>query len=281
MEKGVKIFLILMIVSTTLWAQSSFQDQVNVVMFSGYHLRQENINNNGYWLGTYIDYSPYKTRNWNIGVYVLYSKSKFQDNILQYNGRIEEYTLGLISGYYSHFSIKNQIFIGFSLGYNHVIDHGNSHNLFGNVYEGEQKDQLISTNINLNFLHNSTTFSRTQLLLFWKKPIKSTKKATWNQAPIEGSVWDKTYIEILGKETFLDFDIGRNIFSAAKVITIYSYSKGNKENNYGGGMEISLHHKYQDDFISLYGLYKLSNISKRQEFVYGINCNLINIFFNK
>ncbi|MFA5155221.1 MAG: hypothetical protein WC453_02200 [Patescibacteria group bacterium] len=253
----------------------SFQDRLNVVAFGGYYAKQQNTNANGHNEGVYVDGLPFKSSNgvWTAGLYGSASISSFRDNISRYDGNIKEYGGGITVGYYkADLSAKYQLFVGASAGVKYSDDQGSSSSRWGE-YVGRQKDWLMATTINLNLLSNAAILPRTQVVVSFQKPFKSEKTASWNDATIPSDVWDKTYVEIIGRQSIINAKIGE-LFLSPKLTALYSFSKGNKESKYAVGGELALHRPYKDDFLSLYCYYKMSNITDNQEFSFGLNLNI-------
>jgi len=268
---------------TTIQLMDWFKAPFNIVVFGNYYFRQQNTNNNGNGQGLYIDYLPLKSRGgfWTAGGYLIGDHSWFTDNLSKYTANVWEIAGGGVLGYYNeNFSSLYSTYIGFTLGGKYAQDNGNA-SLHG-VYAGKQEDWLLCFNVNFNLLKRGIGyFPRTQVQLTFQKPIFSSKKASWNGEKIVSDVWDKTYIEVLVKQSIRSWHLTGDLFYSPKILTLYSYSAGNQRDSYGLGAEISINRQYQDDLFSLSALYKCNGRFDDNLFIFAVNINLSSIFGKK
>jgi len=277
--KKITVMLLLLMAVTPLLGQT-FKERVNFSIFGGVWSKQTNINNNGKNIGVYLDYLPYKSQNgWTVGFFAVGNYSNFKDNLTKYEADVKEYGLGGTFGYYDDaFSKSNQLFLGFSFGWKHIDDKGISQNRWGR-YEGIDKVELATANINFNLLKRSNIFPRTQILLTFQIPFTSVKEAHWNNETVKSESWNRTYIEVLAKESIVNLGLNTKLYLSPKIIGGYAYSKGDNKNVYMIGGEVALHKQYKDDFLSVYCLYKVSGQRDDNTFVFGLNMNLISLIF--
>lgn len=258
-----------------------FQEKTNFVFFAG-TVKSQQTDQFGQYYGFYGDYLLYKSADhrFSFGPYGVISRSdsRYQgDNGLNRN---LEYGGGLSFGYYEpDFSFRYQSFLGLSLG---IIKSTEKQELQmpKGLFEAWQDDLYFSGSLNINLLKafalRPNLFPRSQIQLRYKKPIKSTKVAYWEAKAIETDVWDKTYFEVLAKQSiYKDLLTWRsNIYYSPKLVASYDYSKGDKRDSYGLGFEISLAKEYRDDFLSLGILYKGNKDLDDNYFIVSLNLNL-------
>jgi hypothetical protein len=283
MKTIIKVLLVLafFLASNQTSEAQDFKAKTNLVLFGGYSAEQQNINNNSWYTGLYGDWMVLKSSNdrWTFGPYLIFTRSSFTQNLTRYSGRNWEAGGGLILGYYSeNFSQNRELFLGSAIGVKEVLDQGKSSSRWLGNYKGEQEDLLLVLNLNFNVFKRarvgSTWLPRSQIQLNFQKSLTSNKEATWNNFPIMSAVWDKAYYEVLAKQSICDWGWSQSLFCSPKIIGLSSYSYGSNEHNYGLGGEISLHKSSQDDFFSVYCIYKISGISEKNVFMTGLSLNL-------
>jgi|GEM_PF-1144122 len=295
------IFIIALAFAGTIAHGQNYYHERNVVAFGGYMIGPSNSQNNGHYYGLYADWQLFRRSTilrdlgdgwkvesssgsiWTIGPYVVINRSAFYESQSQYSGKILEAGGGVIVGYYKgEFTNKHSLFIGSSLGARYNWDNGTG--ALEGVYEGRQRDLLLAANLNINLLKSAPSgrlLPRTQVVITYQKPISkfSSKFATWNNNEIpEQTVWDKTYLEVIARQSILDITLGKynDMFLSPKLIGLYSYSVGNNEQCFGLGGEVSLHRPGRDDYFTLFSLYKHSGL--KNVLIIGVSVNLVSIF---
>ncbi len=260
----------------------AFQEKINLSIFGGIWSKQTNTNNNGWNIGAYADYLPYKSSNgrWTGGIYSVYNHSNFKDNLSKYDAKIEEYGLGLTGGYYYEgFSTRKFLFLGFSLGWKHAQDKGSSQNRWGK-YEATDEVELITSNINFNLISRfDVLLPRTQILISLQAPLSSNKKAYWEGKEITSESWDRTYGEVLLKQSIINLGLNTNLYLSPKLIAAFAYSKGDNSRSYSIGVDLSLHKQYKDDFLSVYCLYKIGKDVDANSIFFGLNFSPMSLIF--
>lgn len=282
---GVFLFSLLLLVSVTKGQGSGLlfqKGRINASLYSNIWTLQNNSNVDGYGYGVYLDYLPLKTGNnvWSAGLFASASQSGYYQNLSKYTSWLREVRVGLTTGYYlENLSMRRSLFIGFSSGLKYVWDRGES-NLRGR-YNGNQRDLLIVSNLNLNIFKKigdmvqHTWFTRSQLLVTLENPLYTYKKSEWNSKTVTSQIWDKTYLEFLFKENIFNRSINsiwKEVFVSPKLLVLYSHSKGNQEDCYGTGLDLTLHKQYKDDFLSVYCLYKMNK--QNNTIIIGSNISL-------
>ena len=280
MKRIILLFMIALALAGT--SQAQFRDRSNVVLFGGYLQETENRQNVGEFSGLYLDYLAIKSpgNGWSLGPYAIASQSSFYDEPGNYYGHNWEAGAGAVLGYYNSLNGLWQIFAGSSLGLKYAWDNGSAQADFGD-YLGRQRDLFLYGNLNFNLLKGGAApllLPRTQLVLTFQKPIYSYKEAYWKGQAISSEVWNKSYFEAIIRQSLLNIKMGKlgGLFMSPKAVGLYSYSLGNRETCFGFGGEISLHRPYKDDFLALYGLYKIGSL--KNVIVIGANLNIASIF---
>jgi hypothetical protein len=281
--------LAIILVGIEVRAQDYFRDRTNVVLFGGYHANQLNTNDNGNYEGVYVDYLAFKSdwSGWSAGPYLSVSRSTFALELSQYDSKSQEISFGGTVGYYApNFSAVNQAFTGLSLGLKSVSEDGESLIRKGpsrGHYFGRQKDLMLTTAINFNLMKSEWAFhpdifTRLQVMVTGQFPISSSKESFWNDSLLTGDPWDKTYVQVLGKESLAKFGLSDKLFFSPKVVALYAYSRGDNSQAYGIGVELSLFKIYKEDFLSISGIYKISEPGKSNVFLWGLNFNVASLF---
>jgi len=283
MKKTIVIFLLLI---TTFALSAQFRDNANLSLFGGGHVATQNTNNSGYWYGMYAEYMPIKTNGWNIGMSVVASSTGFKSNDRTdtYSGNSSSFGGGLAVGKYVHdLSLTHSGYFGSNLMIKRNLDSGNGESLgndglLGN-FSMNQKDVIFSGELNLNFLkkinEGNEFFPRTQIRLFFQKPISASREAYWDEKLIDESYhYDNSSFSLELKESIISF--GSRTQLEPKLYVGYYHYKGNKSNWLAIGPEFALKKKGWDDFLSVYLLLKKQvgsfekNLSSSQ-IVFGIN----------
>ena len=283
MQKKLFFFLLSLLLAFGLKVQAQyefFQEKTNFVFFAG-TVKSEQTDQLGHYYGLYADYLAYKSNDhrFSVGPYAVISRSDSRYQEANGLNRNLEYGGGLSFGYYEpDFSFRYQSFLGFSFGITKGVEKQELQMREG-LFEAWQDDLFFSGSLNFNLLKAFGTrpnlFPRSQIQLRYKTPISSDKVAYWEGRGIETYVWDKTYLEVLAKQSiYKDLLTWRsNIYYSPKLVFSYNYSKGDKRDFYGLGLEISLAREYRDDFLSLGVLYKVSEITDNY-FIVSLNFNL-------
>ncbi len=270
-------------------AQNDFRNRMNVSLFGGYFAEQQNANNNGNYYGAYLDYQALKTWDgWSLGPYLIYNRSGFEKNLIPYSANSTEMGGGLTLGYYSeYFTSSYAMFTGLNLGYKHCEESGESLVLHGpkkGHYLGKQTDHMLTGSINSNLLKTwgrwPKLFPRTQLILGFQIPLRSEKKAYWNETLIPDSTykpWNKTFYDAFLKQSIADWAWGKDLYCSPKLVAYYSYSGGNSVGDrslYAIGAEISWHKPGKDDWLALNLLYKFNDDPLKRSFAFGASFNI-------
>lgn len=264
---------------------SSISKDANLSLFSGYFAKKQNTNNNGYWSGLYGDLPLIKSADnaWNIGLYGLYVRSAWQDNMTQYSSTSDAFALGINTGYYNEFlSYTHSLYLGLSLGYKHVQEIGQVDKI-DYLSESIQRNHLLTGSINFNLIkysgYHENLLPRLQLIVNVEKSLKALKVLSENNNPnIKVPAWNQNYYEIMLKESIYDLPLNYSgtVFLQPKVGGMYShYTTGNPD-AYSLILEISLHREYQDDFLSLSVMQKWNPNSGEYLFAM-INLNLLKL----
>jgi len=297
--KKLIMLVALTLVGTAMFGQ--YYHERNIVAFGGYLFEPQTSQNNGHYYGLYADWQLFRRSTilrdlgdgwmaessngsvWTVGPYAVINRSAFYQSQSLYSGKILEAGGGMIVGYYKgEFTNRHGLFIGSSLGAKYAWDNGEGR--LSGLYEGRQRDLLLAANLNINLLKsraNDRLLPRTQVVITYQKPISkfSSKFASWNSSEIPGqSVWDKTYLEIIARQSIYDIPLGRydDLSLSPKLIGLYSYSAGNQEQCVGLGGEVSLHRPGRDDYFTLFCLYKQSEL--KNVLIIGMSVNLISVF---
>jgi len=258
-----------------------FQEKTNFVFFAGTVKHQQTDQFGGYY-GLYADYLAYKSpdHRFSAGPYGVISRSDSRYQGRNGINRNLEYGGGISLGYYEpELSFRYQSFVGASLGLIKSKEKQELQQSDGS-FEAWQEDLFLSASLNFNLLKafalRPDLLHRSQIQVRYKLPISSAKTAYWNSKEIETYVWDKTYLEVLAKQSlYKDLLTWKsNIYYSPKLIGFYSYSKGDSRAFYGLGLETSLFKEYRDDFLSLGILYKVSRRFNDNYFVVSLNLNL-------
>ena len=292
MKQKIVFFICLFFALSAKEAKSQFRDNLNLSVFAGGYAAQQNTNNHGDWYGTYLEYMPIKADGWNLGFCAVASRVEFKSNtkLARYDGSELDFAGGLAGGkYVEYLNMTHSAYFGANIMYKHAADRGVG--LSGNGqtlgrYESRQNDNLLSAELNLNFLKSfgvrENLFPRTQLRLTYQLPLSASKEATWNGKPISGlKSWQKDAYSAELKQSL--YQIGRfNTLVEPKLIGGYYYYYGDRSEWIAAGAEIALKKRGWDDFFTVYALFKKQtgnftpNLNSEQ-FVLGINFMPFNI----
>jgi len=282
------IYLLMLIFVLAPWpAQGQFRNDINVSLFTGGTVAQQNVNNQGYWYGVYAEWLPVKTvTGFNLGFGVVASQVEFKSNDLKnkYNGASTDFGLGLVMGKYSEFLTPSYAgYFGFNALLKRSKDVGTGKSILDNnqlgTYKMNQEDWLLSTELNMNLLKTygwrDNIFPRTQLRLVTQFPLKSSRDSYWNDEPILNSaLWNKASYSAELKQSL--FRTGYYTFFEPKAYFGYYFYRGNKSHWLEIGPEFAFHKEGSDDFLAIYFLVKKQighfepHLSSTQ-FVIGIN----------
>ncbi len=265
-----------------------FRENVNMSIFTGAYVAQQNTNNRGGWYGLYAEYMPIKTAGGlNLGFCAVADRVYFRSNSLlnKYEGSSDEFGAGLAAGKYSEF--LTQKFSGY-FGANAMVkstkDNGEGKSIQpdGTIgkYTMVQEDLMFSAELNINLLKTfgvrENLFPRSQLKLTYQKPLKSQKTDFWNNVLIEESlIWNKAAEGAEFKQSIIQ--IGRdNTLLEPKLMIGYQHYIGDNSKWLYYGPELSLKKRGWDDFLSVYFFVKQQvgnyqpNMNSTQ-FVLGLN----------
>ena len=287
-------FLFFMIASVVAIAQertlllSSQTQTINVVGFAGQWWLFKNLKNQGFWGGVYIDgtlfqskYSSVFNNKWSLGIYAAAAKAGFESNLTRYKARTEEYSSGLILGYYEDLSPKKALFLGTGLGVKFSSDIGASKTKLG-VYRGAQEDWLLSLSLNINILKKKepglNPWHRSQLQISLDRPLRTSRLTSWDGKAYLSDRWDRGYLDALFKQSVVDIFYSKSFILTPKMIAGYSYSFGDKKSYFGIGTELSLHKLLEDDYLSIFWIFKGNNKFDHNLSVAGLNVNFPLLF---
>lgn len=262
----------------------SILSSVNVIGYAGYWGLYKNLNNYGTWYGLYADIrlleSPkFNKEIWSVGTYASAARSGFEANLTKYSSRSQEYSAGIVVGCYS-WRPRVPIYLGFNLGIKYSIDRGNSS--WGGNFEAEQSDWLWVAGVNFNIIRLTSGkdqwWPRTQLQITYERPFKTEKLTIWNNQVTGNQFWNRTYLEVMARQSVWNYFLSVRHVITPKILVQYTHADGDGKDNYGIGVEVSLHKPYKDDSISLYYLFKGNSSFDRNVSVLGININITNLF---
>lgn len=255
------LFLAVMVLPLALLAQSvPISRNANLSVFTGYFAKRQNTNNNGYWVGAYGDLPLYRSsrENFNFGIWGLYAHSKWTDNLAQYSAVINDYALGFNGGYYDEFfSFAHAFYGGIAIGYKYSSEIGQVEKRdYTSI--GQQRDHILTGNINLNLLKSSgyhpRFLPRTQLIFSGQISLNAQKVLSENDKPErEVDCWNKNYYEITLKQSIVDISLNRleSVFLQPKIGVQYSHYVAGDPDVYSYFAEIAFHKVGADDFLSL------------------------------
>jgi hypothetical protein len=280
-----KIFLVLLVVyvASTMVAQTPMPsaNDMNIVGFAGGWGNVRNLNNSGMWGGVYLDKNLTKSSGlssvYSLGFFSVVNWSNYKDNLAPYSADNRDVALGLALGLYSKkFSANQPLFIGLNIGLKHSADDGESGKFFAS-----QKDWSFLISLNLDFMKNpkpgETMWPRTQLQVSLEDPFSTKRNSFWDNTPIEGRAWNKRYLSVLLKESIFDYYFSPKIVLSPKLLLGYSHSAGNMRDEYGIGLELSLHKIQDDDFLAVFYMLKGDIRGQMSAGVLGLQVNLIKI----
>lgn len=285
MKKIIASFLLFFLLGNS-WAQgpSPIGKDANIVGYAGYFAKRQNTNNNGNWLGVYADLPLFKSTmgDVNLGLWTNYSHSYWTDNLAQYESKSQDFSLGLLTGYYGeNFSYTHSFFGGLALGYKHSKETGvTDTKKYGST--GIQKDDLLVGTINLNLIKYSGfrmyLLPRTQLVFNFQTSLSSFKELSENEQKFrQVEAWDKASLDISLKQSIVDIALGYeySTFLQPKVgIQYFHYTAGERD-VFGTILEISLHHVYRDDFLSIIWMQKFH--AKHDLGIFMVSLNLLKL----
>jgi len=280
-----------------------FRDPLNVSLFTGTSVAQQNVNNQAYWYGLYLDHMFVRTRNeFDIGLAATASQSSFKSNDATslYNGQSASLGGGLaLSKHVYYLGPKHDGYFGATSLLRRDQDIGEGRSVTNGalgVYTMTQTDLLLSGELNLNLLkrvksledtsdYNPNLLPRTQLRLVVQESLQSDKSSFWNNNPInESLVWSKA--AYLGELRQSIYQFGNRVLLEPKLIAGYHYYRGNESHWLLGGAELGIKNLEMDNFLSLYFLVKQQmgnyqeNLNSRQ-FIIGLNFSPSNLIRKK
>lgn len=282
-----KIILLWLVVVSTMSAGAqapvSTGRTANVSLFSGYILKQENMNCNADYYGIYADYPVFKiklqAKELNLGAWGVYDASSFRDNMSRYKNSTSEMAAGLNTGlYFSTNSIKSY-YTGLAVGYKNsretgIIDKKNYYS------EGVQLDQMIVAYLNLNRYRDARWFTRTQLMTNWQYAFNSSKTVSENHNTNKViDPWNKGYYEFILKQSLVGIPLnlsGDRLLEPKLGIAYHRYMAGYPEAISLIG-ELSLKKLFADDYLSLTVQYKKYPGKNIDYICYGISLNVLRL----
>jgi len=288
MKRKIVFYVLMLIFVLAPWtAQGQFRNDINVSLFAGGTVAQQNVNNRGYWYGVYAEWLPIKTAaGFNFGFCVLASQVDFKSNDLmnKYWGTSTDFGAGIVMGKYSEFFSPNfASYLGFNALIKRSKDVGTGQSIIDNyqlgTYKLTQEDWLLSTELNFNLLKTygwrDQLFPRTQLRLVAQVPLKSKRESFWNDEPILNSAfWNKSSFSVELKQSICR--TGYYTQFEPKVYAGYYNYHGDKSHWLAIGPEFALHKQGKDDFLAIYFLVKkqvgrFEPHLNQTQFVIGIN----------
>lgn len=264
----------------------SLFSNINVVGYAGSWWLYRNLKNNGSWNGIYIDTRLSEARKprgiWSLGVYGIASWSRFESNLTRYSSHTEEYGAGIVIGYYTErFSVRRPMFLGTSLGFKYSSDIGES-KLKSGTYRGVQNDLILSLGFNFNIVKTpvpgDNMWPRTQVQISLEKPLNTSRTTSWNGQQFESDKWDRAYIDGTIRQSIINYYYSVKLVITPKIIGGYSHSFGDNKDNYSIGAEVALHKPMEDDYLSVYWMFKGNGKFDRNLSVVGLNINFALIF---
>lgn len=236
--------------------QAQYLDRATVSGFG--NLENNAFSDNSYY-GVYLNYFIHKTETFMYGPYASGGISGNSD-ASGYQGNAKEIGGGILLGWFSNNLFGNNNFDTWfspSIGVKYNKDNGNV-----SLYSGEQEDWLLQAGLDFSLWKRDvlSIFPRIQLNVNTQIPISEQKTAYWDNVQIKDPVWNKGFLSISGKLSLVNIPIS-GIFISPKLIGLYNFSKGDRQSTFGPGIELSIHKPNRDDFVSVYCLYKLSNIN--------------------
>lgn len=266
-----------------MWAEAqapaSIGREANISFFSGYLLKQQNMNSNARYIGVYADFPLLKTQKFNLGIYGVYDASSFQDNMVRYKSSTSEMAGGLNTGLYFEARSIYSFYSGLAVGYKNSQEKGivNKKNYYS---EGKQSDNMIVANLNFNLFRDARWFPRTQLIGNWQMTLDSTHTISENgQASYAINSWDKGFQEITLKQSLVGIPLnlgGDRLLEPKLGIAYHHYNEGYPE-AYSLIAEIAFKKLFADDFLTFTFQYKDYPGKKTDYFCYGITVNILRL----
>ena len=255
--KKLILFVVLLCGSLAASAQyyAMFKDRWNIVGYGGYFFNQQNINENGKYGGVYADYYFLKTlTGFNLGISANATWLGFTQNLSKYDGKGVEVGSRIVAGYFSeYFSYTHQAFFGVSAGIKYGRDEGES--TLGGKFNMMQEDWSFFGSLDADFLKawgkHENLFPRSQLILNFQAPFRSNREALWDEKPIVSEIWGKGYYEVIFKQTIVSWPWSNSFNCDFKLTGLYHHERHGTFDSFGGGIEVALHKKYKDDFITI------------------------------
>lgn len=273
-----------MVMTASLLGQNSIGIQMlptktakyDLVIYGGVGAKIMNLNTYNSYDGVFADYifSQSQNQQTTYGIWASANDSRFVDNMERYSGKGLSLGFGNIFGYYSpSFSRLYDSFTGISLGFMYSLNKGASSTKVGN-YRGRQEDVLVCGSLNFNLLKRvGNYFPRFQVQLGVQKPLLTKQEAYWNNEQLADNPWNMTYYQATAKGSLVNWYVHKTSYLSPKILGTYSYAVGNKKGEYGLGVEMSIHQWGEDDFASVYYLYKWS-----KQFSFGVSVNISGLY---
>lgn len=280
-----KITILWLVVLLTMSAEAQtttgLSRDANISLFSGYLLKQQNINCNAYYYGVYADHPIIKGEKWNFGAWGVYDRSSFQDNISRYKSSSSEMMGGLNTGIYLDPKLGSlySFYGGLGVGYKYGREVGTV-NKRNYASEGIQTDQMIVSNVNLNLFRNARWLPRTQLIYVQQIPLSSEKTLSENNQPvIIVPAWKRGFYEITLKQSLVDIplNLSGELLLEPKLGIAYDHYAAGFPEAYSLIGEIALKRLFSDDFLSFTFQYKSYPGKETNYFVYGLSINVLRI----
>lgn len=232
-----------------------FKDRWNVVGYGGYFMKQQNTNENGKYGGIYADYYFLKTLSgFSLGISGNATWMGFTQNLSKYEGKGVEVGSRVVFGYFDQYlSYTHQAFFGLSAGIKYSHDEGTGK--VGGIYYMSQEDYLFYGSLDIDLLKawgkHENLLPRTQLIINFQTPFRSDRAALWNDKPIVSEIWGKGYYEALLKQSIVSWPWSSDLKCDFKVTGLYHHERHGAFDSFGGGIEVSLHRQYKDDFLTV------------------------------
>jgi hypothetical protein len=281
MRKTITIIAALLLLFTTSQVQAQdFRDKVNIIAYGSYGCERLNTNTHSNDQGVFANLNIINNKGISVGPFITAAWSNTTQNLSSYEGKSQEFGAGIAAGYYSNDIFGQEFWGGLSCGILFGKNDGTVI-LKNGTYASQQKDQVISTSLGLNFWHSNIydLLPRTQIQVVYQVPLANTREAYWNKEKLQNDPsWDRTYLEISVKESLINLKLSGMYYIAPKIVAGYSYMKGNNEETASVGSEISVFKQGKGDGISIFGLYEIKENKDNNRFRVGIMLSFTSLF---
>lgn len=281
MKKTTTIIAALLLLLSASQAQAQeFRDKVNIIAYGSYGCERLNTNTHSNDQGVFANLNIFSNMGISVGPFITVAWSNTTQNLSSYDGKSQEFGGGIAAGYYSNDILGQEFWGGLSCG----IMFGKNDGMVilkDGTYTSQQKDQIISTSLGLNFWHSNIydLLPRTQIQVVYQIPLSNSREAYWNKEKLQNDPsWNRTYLEVLAKQSVINLRISGVYYTALKIVASYSYMKGNNEEAISLGSELSLFKQGRGDAVSIYGLYEIKENKDNNRFKIGIMLSFISLF---